>query len=391
VSPAPLDRFLSDHWLRRFLFCRGDADRFASFLSWADLNRILAHHWREVSRFRLAFQGRDLDPQRYADLAGTPRVRARDIVDHLRRGATLSFDALDEVHEPLTRVAEAFETTLCGSTKINVYAGWRRQHGLDLHRDNHEVFILQVDGRKRWLLYGESIDGIDTASLDADSMPPPGALLDRVIQPGDLLYIPRGCYHVAIPLNEPTLHLTVGVKMPRGMDVLRWMGERLQTTAMAASDLPNPASAADCLRYSAELRRLMLEGLGDDLVDQYLAETGSNLTPRPVFNLPWSATPDALPPGVDFTLALKIHSWAAIDAGDPQVAGAAWRCDGRRYHFPAAMRWVLEPLSGGTPIRFAHLVELTAGKLDVAAARLLVSMLVSQNLVELREASDTRR
>jgi ribosomal protein L16 Arg81 hydroxylase len=63
-------------------------------------------------------------------------------------------------------------------------------HGLDLHRDNQEIFILQLDGRKRWLLYGFSVDAVDRGELTTGSVPPPGALLDQILESGDLLYIP---------------------------------------------------------------------------------------------------------------------------------------------------------------------------------------------------------
>src|SRR5215471_11809054 len=236
--------------MRTHLLCRGRADRFATLLSWPVLNQLLAQHWRDTCRFRLARQGADLDPASYADLdRSSPRVRALDLVAHLRCGATLSFDGVDELHDPLTRLAEAFEASFNGSTQINVYAAWRASHGLDLHRDDEEVFVLQVDGRKRWLLYGFAIDGIDRSELADRSVPPAGAIADEILTPGDLLYIPRGCYHVALPMNEPALHLTVGVAMPR--------------------------SAANATAKA-----------------------------RPIFNLPWSAMPERLPAGNDFSVRL---------------------------------------------------------------------------------------
>src|SRR5436190_18699530 len=104
LAPVSEEEFLSRYWLKECLWCRGSAERFGGLLSWTALNEILAHHWREAYRFRMADQGKDLDPASYADLGGvTPRIRAKDVTDQLRRGATLSFDAIDELHEPLTR------------------------------------------------------------------------------------------------------------------------------------------------------------------------------------------------------------------------------------------------------------------------------------------------
>ena len=54
----------------------------------------------------------------------------------------------------------------------------------------------------------------------------------------DLLYIPRGWWHVATPLDEPTLHLTVGVNNPNGADFLAWYVDRLKTSEDVRRDLP---------------------------------------------------------------------------------------------------------------------------------------------------------
>src|SRR5262249_16055426 len=161
-------------------------------------------------RFRLAQNGRDLDPSSYADFDGPvpARIRSRDVTSLLRRGATLAFHAADEVHDPLRRMAESFEAAFHGGTQINVYAGWHSQPGLDVRFDEEEVVVLQFDGRKRWLLYGCSWSGRRAEDGGASAS---DAVFDDVLNPGDLLYVPRGCYHVAVPLNEPVLHLTVGI------------------------------------------------------------------------------------------------------------------------------------------------------------------------------------
>ena len=382
LAPVTVDDFLSTYWLKRHLFCRGTADRFSPLLSWATLNDILEHHWRETFRFRLALQGRDLDPASYADLGGyTPRIRSKDVTDHLRRGATLSFDAIDEVHEPLTRLAQSFEAFFRGGTKINIYAGWRALHGLDLHRDNQEIFILQLDGRKRWLLYGFSIDGVDRTPLATSSVPPAGAELDVVVEPGDLLYIPRGCYHVAVPMNEPTLHLTLGVKNPRGMDVLHWMVERLSATPLAARDVPILASDADRRSYGEKLRQALLDGLDADLVEQYLAETGSNFKPRPSFSLPWSATAELLPEGRAFLL--RLHAHTQIEVEDSRSSSCEVQCGGRRFHFPRGMHCVIERLKNGSEVSMESLISALSGQLDEPALRMLIGMLIKENLVSL--------
>src|SRR6266851_3520842 len=126
-----------------------------------------------------------------------------------------------------------------------------------------------------------SADGIDRGELSRASVPPAGALADLVLEPGDLLYIPRGCYHVAVPMNEPALHLTLGVKNPRGIDLLLWMAEQTRAAEIANRDLPALANAAEQREYAEALQRALQAALQPNLVEQYFDETGSNLKPRP--------------------------------------------------------------------------------------------------------------
>jgi hypothetical protein len=319
-----------------------------------------------------------MDPASYADVEGfTPRIRPRDLTEQLRCGATLSFEAIDELHQPLTELAEAFESCFHAGTKINIYAGWRALHGLDLHRDDQEIFILQLDGRKRWLLYGFNVDSVDRSELNSTSTPPPGAVFEEVLSSGDLLYIPRGCYHLAVPMNEPTLHLTISVKNPREIDLLEWLTERVRATGAADRDLPCVAGPEERERFSESFKKTLLEGLDADLVQQYLAEAGSNIPPRPSFTLPWSATPERLPRGHDFFIRSNLDPQSIANAN----GSVALRYRGHTYKFPHAMRWILEQLKYEAAVPMDRLIERVADRLDEETVRLLVSMLVKQSLV----------
>jgi cupin superfamily protein len=328
LAPVALDEFRSRYWLTQPLVCRGAAARFSGLLSWPEFNDLLARHWRETARFRLARQGRDVDPADYIDAGGsTPRIRPADVVGCLRGGATLAFHAVDELHPPLRDLAESFEAIFPGDAQINIYAGCRGLHGLDLHCDEEEVFVLQVNGRKRWLLYGATIDHVARTQLDAASVPPAGATLDQILEAGDLLYIPQGCYHVALPLNEPVLHLTVGIRRS----------------------------------------------------DDAHSHPGSKPRSRPAFNLPWSVTRSAPPPDGAFFLRLL----APVTVITPNGPGGPveLHCAGRGYRFPSAMQHLLDQFEAGSRRRVDEMVDALRGRIDHDGVQLLVAMLIRHHLV----------
>lgn len=382
LEPLSPERFFAAYWLKQHVLCRGNHKRFTQLLSWNEVNDILNHHWREGFRFRLAKQGRDLPVEAYSE-PGTvdlgTRVRSRDVLLQLQRGATLVFDAIDEVHRPLKLLAESFEALFQAGTKINIYAGWKAMHGLDLHRDNQEIFILQLDGRKRWVMYGDSVDGVDKRDLMSTSVPPAGSLLDEVISPGDLLYIPRGCYHVAVPLNEPTLHLTIGIKTHRTSDLVRWLVTQLGNTEMFNKDLPYFADPVERQLFLEHFREAVLPCLGSDLLERFFTEASTMLKPRPCFNLPWSATAEGLPPGDRFSIRLVAPQHWSVESKPADGVCVISSHEGT-WRLPSLIEPVISRMRSGAPSSMSELSGSLAGQIEASAVRLLVGMLVKQGL-----------
>src|SRR5208283_1139855 len=84
--------------------------------------------------------------------------------------------------------------------------------GFSPHYDTHEVFVVQVGGRKRWRIYEPPI------VLPHRSQPfvragyaPPAPLLECELCPGDLLYLPRGYVHSATTSEGYSAHVTIGL------------------------------------------------------------------------------------------------------------------------------------------------------------------------------------
>ena len=228
LEPVAPGEFLASTWGRSYRHVKGPAGKFARLLPWERLNDILRRHRLDFPRLRLMRDGkpvplasylRHVTPARHK--RPIPRLLPVGFTRHLREGATLVLDAVDEFSAPLEELAEGLEQTFREHVQINCYAGWRTTRGFDLHWDDHDVFILQVAGRKRWRVYGETRPHPVVADPEPVPRPDGEPLWEDVLAAGDLLYIPRGWWHVAFPLDEPTLHLTVGIHNRTGLDLLR--------------------------------------------------------------------------------------------------------------------------------------------------------------------------
>jgi ribosomal protein L16 Arg81 hydroxylase len=66
------------------------------------------------------------------------------------------------------------------------------------------------------------------------------------MQPGDLLYLPRGWYHDALAEAPASVHVAYGAHAPLGMDLMTILGERV---------LYDPPSVSPCRGRTARPRR----------------------------------------------------------------------------------------------------------------------------------------
>ena len=83
----------------------------------------------------------------------TGMVDMRRVLQEFERGATIVLQALHVTHPPLTAFARELEDELRHPVQVNAYYTPRAAQGLPVHHDTHDVFVLQISGEKRWLVY----------------------------------------------------------------------------------------------------------------------------------------------------------------------------------------------------------------------------------------------
>jgi hypothetical protein len=120
------------------------------------------------------------------------------------------------------------EETLGHPAQANAYYTPRSAQGLPVHHDTHDVFVLQVAGEKRWRVYEPALELPLKNQRYSEEMGGPGeAVEDRVLRPGDTLYLPRGWLHEAMTSDTDSLHLTIGVNVVTWLDAFKAAVEEL--------------------------------------------------------------------------------------------------------------------------------------------------------------------
>jgi lysine-specific demethylase/histidyl-hydroxylase NO66 len=265
--------FVRDHWARAPLLRRGAGPGgFDDLLSLDDVDRILSTTAPRVPLFRMVKDGRPLPPSAYtksgrigsmplSDLADPGRI-----FDQFAGGATIVLQGLQRYWAPLTAFTRDLELFLTHPVQVNAYLTPPASRGLGVHHDTHDVFVLQVHGRKLWQVWDAAVPfplGHQTKLPPGAEAPTEAPLVEAELAPGDCLYVPRGFRHAARTAETASLHLTVGMLTYNWNDLLREVLDLATEETWFREGLPvgfadDPAALeASLAERVAELRRFL--------------------------------------------------------------------------------------------------------------------------------------
>lgn len=393
LSPYSHGEFLEEYWGQKFFVLNGPSNKFDQLFDWSALNSILEHHRLDAPRLRLELKGRTRQDltfilQHTARRGGQiPRINVPRLYSLLRSGATLVIDAVDEMHATLRDLSENISSFLGHRIQINAYVSCGDMPGFGMHWDDHDVFILQLSGRKRWKIFGPTrpYPMYRDIQPDEEIAPQGDPIWNGVIEPGGVIYIPRGHWHDVVGINEPTLHLTVGSTNPTGVDLLSWLVDQLRDEEEFRKDLPLFSQGDECVDHCTRLKNALDHRWGEDLISRYLAHRRQVLAFRPHICLPHAIYQEnsKLPSDYSVQLCANGEINCGVICGADHITIAA---DGRRWVFNDMILPVIQLILSGKPHNFSTLLEAVAsqGVSRESLQNLIVELLVG-GFVQIRE------
>lgn len=221
IAPVAEKEFFENHYERRALYCgRGDTGRFAALFSLNRLDEIIAS--AELPRSSLSM-ARSEPPLKRADYTfKSGNINRGAVIRHFQRGATIILNQLQRAEGSLAEFCRGLEAVFSCRVQTNVYLTPPNSQGFNTHYDDHDVFIIQVSGAKRWRLYGKSIENPYSGEVFRSSEHEAGELeREFLLRAGECLYIPRGLMHDASNHGEaPSLHITAGLIVKKWADLI---------------------------------------------------------------------------------------------------------------------------------------------------------------------------
>jgi hypothetical protein len=254
---------------------------FGDLLSADAVDELVSERGLRAPFLRVAKDGTTLAERAYTAPGGVGASIADQVSDDrlvqlFSGGATMVLQGLHRIWPPLVRFSQQLAADLGHPVQANAYVTPPQSRGFDDHYDVHDVFVLQVDGEKRWRIRRP----VHVAPLrdqpwtdrraEVQRAAEGEALLDVVLRPGDSLYLPRGYLHAATALGGVSTHLTLGVhtwtRYALAEELVAAALARVAEDAAARSSLPLGTAVGNHTAWADDLelvRGALEQALGD--------------------------------------------------------------------------------------------------------------------------------
>jgi bifunctional lysine-specific demethylase and histidyl-hydroxylase MINA len=206
IAPITEEQFRSRYWEREVLVVhREKPDYYGDLFSLKEFDEAIT---RDPSYVKIA----NAPTMKLASYK-TEMVKGLEaVLADMRDGCTLVLDQLHKKDPKLGLLCRALAPDFGHPFQSNLYLTPPHGKGFTPHWDNHDVFILQVVGSKKWQIEKERrVYPTKTENMGLDGRELRGELLSFTLNQGDLIYIPRGFVHAAESGAEASLHITLGL------------------------------------------------------------------------------------------------------------------------------------------------------------------------------------
>jgi hypothetical protein len=243
-------------------------------------------------------------------------------------GSTLVLQALHRVWPPILEFCQRLAAELGHPVQANAYITPPQNQGFSAHYDVHDVFVLQIEGEKRWRIHRPVFESPlrdqpwNDHKTEVAKQGQEPALIEAVLTPGDCLYLPRGYLHAATALGGVSTHLTLGVHVwTRFVLAEKLIDQALRSLAdnpaMRASlplgvDVANPTEIRRDVRLVTNMLADVLEQADLDRISESLLELARGTQrAEPIGPLQQLRDADAIT--TDTQIMLRQHLLASID------------------------------------------------------------------------------
>ena len=240
------------------------------------------------------------------------------------QGASVRVIQVQRVWPFLDQLCRSLQRELGFKVGGNLYVTPEGRQGLEAHSDSHDVFVVQMAGRKDWEIWGSPYvlpveyrapmvfeegrrrdhrgDGFGGRGYRGEDVGP--SLLECSLDAGDLLYVPRGFVHQAVASHGTSVHVTIGIHATTWGDLLALAAAQESRTEASLRETVPPGATRVApgrkfvegelrRRGSRVLDRLHGDALFLETAARFAAASAGSESPGPATDSDQAAGPSA--------------------------------------------------------------------------------------------------
>ena len=388
IAPVTVRDFFDHSFEKRHLVIRrGQADYYSSLLSSTDIDWAVSTLGLSVPEVNVVQADRDITAADFAYDSGF--VDPVAVNQLFAEGATVILSNLQERLPKLANFCRDLEKVFSARVQTNIYMTPAHSQGFKAHYDGHDVLVLQVEGTKEWRIYDTPVHlPLEEQGFNPHDVPI-GELTDSfVLEPGDMVYVPRGLTHDAVSTDQTSLHITTGLMMRSWADVMVEAVRKMALNDVAFREGLPPGYANEGFattdaeaKFATLLGKLSTATL-TPILNEFREDFIATRLPRAHGQLAQMARLDSLGPnsvlGARPTL---IYRLTQVPAKGDQPDSVALSCQGTVITLPAHAR---EPLAFAVSTPRFTMADMP-GNLDDPGKTVLLRRLVREGLVHVLE------
>ena len=221
ISPISKTEFFKTYHEKEALLSKhNDANKFNGLLSIDRIDEIIASTELPPSSLDMVRKEPPIERSYYTFKNGN--IDRGAVIRHYQEGATIILPQLHLADEILAKFCRSLENVFSSHVQTNIYLTPGSSQGFNTHFDDHDVFVIQLSGTKKWRLYQRPIDNpyrgesFNTKDYKAGELQK-----EFELKEGECVYIPRGLMHDATSVGEKaSLHITVGLIVKKWADLM---------------------------------------------------------------------------------------------------------------------------------------------------------------------------
>ncbi|MEO8239240.1 MAG: cupin domain-containing protein [Flavobacterium sp.] len=234
ISPSSLQDFMENYYGKKTLHIqRNNISYYDSIISASILDEILTSTILTEKNLRVSKIDKQILKKEYSvhdEFYNEDQINIGKMMELFNDGASIIIDNISKFNRNILDLEIEISKKIGYIKNIssNLYLTPSDCQAFPLHYDTSEIFIIQLAGTKTWELYEYSKEVYPLKNSINHTLPENTSCIKITLQPGDMIYMPRGVSHKVYTNDEPSLHLTISLFPQTFVDLFELMHTTLK-------------------------------------------------------------------------------------------------------------------------------------------------------------------